>query len=55
VNKNSKNSRLVLGTVQIGLDYGIANETGKPDLYHAENIISTAWENRIQEFDTAQG
>ena len=45
---------LVLGTAQIGLDYGIANETGKPDLNSAESIIRTAWENGIQEFDTAQ-
>jgi len=47
-------SRLVLGTAQIGLDYGIANEIGKPDLNCAENIIRTAWENGIEEFDTAQ-
>ncbi len=54
VNDNRAHNRLILGTVQIGLDYGIANETGKPDLKCAEDIIRTAWANGIQEFDTAQ-
>ncbi len=46
---------LVLGTAQLGLPYGIANSTGKPDPGMAEAIIQTAWENGIREFDTAQG
>lgn len=48
-------SRLVLGTVQLGMDYGVANATGKPDQKIAEDIIRTAWEGGIREFDTAQG
>jgi len=47
-------SSLVLGTVQIGIPYGIANKTGQPDQAMATEIIRTAWENKIREFDTAQ-
>ena len=48
-------SRLVLGTVQLGMPYGIANTTGKPDRETARAIIKTAWERGIRIFDTAQG
>ena len=47
-------SRLVLGTAQLGMGYGIANRSGKPDLKTAESIVKTAWESGIHEFDTAQ-
>ncbi|RJO61826.1 aldo/keto reductase [candidate division WS5 bacterium] len=46
---------LVLGTAQLGLPYGIANKTGQPNQSVATAIIREAWENGIQEFDTAQG
>lgn len=46
---------LVLGTAQLGLPYGIANRTGQPNQSIATAIIREAWENGIQEFDTAQG
>jgi len=49
------NNCLVLGTVQLGLPYGIANTTGQPDQSEANAIIKAAWENGIYEFDTAQG
>jgi len=45
---------LVLGTVQFGLPYGIANKTGQSDQAMVVNIIRTAWNNGIREFDTAQ-
>ena len=45
--------RLVLGTAQLGTNYGIANRSGKPDLKTAKSIINTAWESGICEFDTA--
>lgn len=48
-------SRLVLGTAQLGMAYGIANRAGQPDEAHAREIIRLAWENGIEEFDTAQG
>lgn len=47
-------SSLVLGTVQLGIPYGIANKTGQPGQAMATDIIRTAWENGIREFDTAQ-
>jgi len=47
-------SRLVLGTVQLGLTYGIANKNGKPDADMAVSIVKTAYEKGIREFDTAQ-
>ena len=48
-------AQLVLGTVQLGLTYGIANRSGKPDYTRALSIINEAWKNGIREFDTAQG
>lgn len=51
----NNNDRLVLGTVQFGLNYGIANISGKPDQTVINNIVSQALENNIYEFDTAQG
>jgi aryl-alcohol dehydrogenase-like predicted oxidoreductase len=47
-------SRLVLGTAQLGMPYGIANSTGQPDFETAGLIVKTAWEAGIREFDTAQ-
>jgi len=47
--------RLVLGTAQLGLPYGIANKVGQPDQAVATTIIHEAWKNGISEFDTAQG
>ena len=54
LNKSNRTSRLVLGTAQLGMNYGISNRTGKPDLITAESIVKTAWESGICEFDTAQ-
>ena len=45
---------LVLGTAQLGLDYGIANKTGQPSEQRVHDIIKTAWDCGIREFDTAQ-
>ena len=45
---------LVLGTAQLGLPYGIANKAGLPDQAIATAIVREAWENGIEEFDTAQ-
>lgn len=46
--------RLVLGTAQLGMSYGIANTNGQPDFPTARAIIQEAWGNGICEFDTAQ-
>lgn len=47
-------SRVILGTVQLGMDYGIANVHGKPDSATARAIVEAAWEAGIRHFDTAQ-
>ncbi len=47
-------SRLVLGTAQLGMPYGIANATGQPNQGLANDILSTAWENGVRILDTAQ-
>ena len=48
---------LVLGTAQLGFNYGIANagKTEQPTQTTANAIVQEAWENGIREFDTAQG
>jgi len=46
---------LVLGTAQLAAPYGIANKAGVPDEKTVTEIVRTAWENQIVEFDTAQG
>jgi aryl-alcohol dehydrogenase-like predicted oxidoreductase len=48
-------SSLVLGTAQLGMQYGIANKTGQPNQEMANAIVSEAWRQGIREFDTAQG
>jgi len=48
-------SRLALGTAQLGMDYGIANIDGKPDLDRAKSIVRAALAEGINFFDTAQG
>lgn len=48
-------SKLVLGTAQLGMDYGIANKNGRPDQEEANEIIRKAWQGGIRQFDTAQG
>ncbi len=50
----SDSRALVLGTAQLGMDYGIANKTGMPDFNKAYELIKTAIENGIHTFDTAQ-
>jgi len=46
--------RLILGTAQLGLPYGIANHSGQPDLATAVRLVQAAWEGGIRLFDTAQ-
>ena len=48
-----KFSRLLLGTVQFGLDYGIANTNGKPSFDRVKAILKTALDNGITSLDTA--
>ena len=46
-------SRLMLGTVQLGMPYGIANRTGRPSYEQARDIIACAHEGGINCLDTA--
>jgi aryl-alcohol dehydrogenase-like predicted oxidoreductase len=46
--------RLILGTAQLGMPYGIANRTGRPSAREALQIVEAAWEMGIKTFDTAQ-
>ncbi|WP_324024724.1 aldo/keto reductase [Maribacter sp. BPC-D8] len=46
-------SKLGLGTVQFGIDYGISNTKGKTDSVEIEKILDYAGKNRITYIDTA--
>ena len=45
--------RLALGTVQFGLPYGIANQTGQVSLIAADEMLQMARQSRIDTLDTA--
>lgn len=47
-------TKLVLGTVQFGLNYGIANKIGKPRDDEVARILNYAWQEGIRDLDTAQ-
>ena len=46
-------SRLMLGTVQFGLEYGIANVSGKPSFDRVCDILRAAYEGGVTALDTA--
>ena len=46
-------SRLMLGTVQFGLPYGVANRTGQPTYLDILKIVTVAVEGGVNCFDTA--
>ena len=46
--------KIILGTVQLGLPYGINNALGKPNLKNALNIFALAKEYSVQTLDTAE-
>jgi aryl-alcohol dehydrogenase-like predicted oxidoreductase len=46
-------SKLILGTVQLGLDYGINNSQGKPSTKAAHRILDCAFDAGISSLDTA--
>jgi aryl-alcohol dehydrogenase-like predicted oxidoreductase len=47
-------NKLILGTVQFGLNYGINNSLGKPEKESVFDILSFAYENGIKYIDTAE-
>jgi len=46
-------SKYTLGTVQLGMEYGIANKSGKPDMEKSFGIIQAAVDGGINSIDTA--
>lgn len=46
--------KIILGTVQFGLDYGINNKIGKPDNNEVKSILDYASDNKINFLDTAE-
>jgi aryl-alcohol dehydrogenase-like predicted oxidoreductase len=47
-------NKIVLGTVQLGLDYGINNTVGKPKFEDAIDLLLHAYNSGIRILDTAQ-
>lgn len=50
-----KISKLTLGTVALGMDYGISNDKEKPDRTNSFGIIASALKAGINTLDTARG
>jgi aryl-alcohol dehydrogenase-like predicted oxidoreductase len=48
------NSKLILGTVQFGLDYGVNNTSGKPSKENIKSILDSAYNSGVQLLDTAE-
>tara|TARA_B100002052_G_scaffold293064_1_gene315611 strand:+ start:926 stop:1801 length:876 start_codon:yes stop_codon:yes gene_type:complete len=48
------NNKLILGTVQFGLNYGINNNEGKPSKKKVKDILDYAYLNGIRFLDTAE-
>ena len=46
-------NKIILGTAQFGLDYGINNQSGKVTDKDINQILNYAFENGIKELDTA--
>lgn len=46
-------SKFTLGTVQLGMNYGMANQTGKPSREEAFEVLDTAWNVGVRSLDTA--
>ncbi len=46
-------NKICLGTAQFGIEYGVANTSGKPDQQRAFRILDRAWTHGIRVLDTA--
>lgn len=53
MNTGNSFSRLMLGTAQFGMKYGIANTAGKPDKATVKAILSFACDHGVDALDTA--
>lgn len=47
-------SKLILGTVQFGLNYGVNNKEGIPSSYEIKKILDFAFKSKINILDTAE-
>jgi aryl-alcohol dehydrogenase-like predicted oxidoreductase len=45
--------KIILGTVQFGVSYGVSNTSGKTTIQEASDILNYAWKNEINTIDTA--
>lgn len=52
--QNRPSRKLVLGTAQLGMLYGITNQTGQPNQQCAEDLIKTAISSGVSHIDTAR-
>jgi spore coat polysaccharide biosynthesis protein SpsF len=52
--RSQRPAELVLGSVQLGLDYGAANRTGKPSHEAALRLVRRAAASGVKTFDTAR-
>lgn len=50
----SEADKLVLGTAQLGMDYGVANTAGQPSEKLSETLVKTAIVNGVKWLDTAR-
>ena len=48
-------SKIALGSVQFGLDYGISNVSGQVSFKEVEKILKLAKESSIETLDTSSG
>lgn len=48
-------NKIILGTVQLGLNYGINNKSGKPSEFQSFQILDAAWKSQIDTLDSADG
>lgn len=46
-------AKMILGTVQLGMPYGINNTDGQPSVRDAMDILDCAYQNGVDTFDTA--
>lgn len=52
---NKKLSQMTLGTVQLGMNYGIANDSGQPVTKQSHAMLGCALKNGVTSLDTARG
>tara|TARA_Y100000590_G_C15732063_1_gene1017372 strand:- start:2047 stop:2928 length:882 start_codon:yes stop_codon:yes gene_type:complete len=55
LHKNSYYEKLIIGTAQFGMPYGIANNKGQVDEIGVEKILNFAYKEGINTIDTAMG